>query len=62
MDFKQIALEFVKIYYSCHPDQLPREEEKAFHKMNVLYGKYKSKLIDQATQKSEDFFRDKFDD
>lgn len=60
MDMNQVALEFVKIYYSCHPGKLPEDQEKAFHAMNKLHGKYKSHLIDKATKKSQDFFSDKF--
>ncbi|MEJ2636928.1 MAG: hypothetical protein P8184_16770 [Calditrichia bacterium] len=60
MDFKDLALEFVKIYYACHPQQLPEDKEKAFQEMNSLHGKYKAHLIDKATRKSEDFFSDKF--
>ncbi|MEJ2050340.1 MAG: hypothetical protein P8Y60_10975 [Calditrichota bacterium] len=60
MDFKELALEFVKIYYSCYPGNLPEDKEKAFHEINQIYGKYKSHLIDKATKQSEDFFKDKF--
>ena len=60
MDFKEIALEFVKIYYTCHPDKLPDDKEKAFQEMNSLNIKYRNQLIDKATKKSEDFFSDKF--
>ena len=60
MDFKELALEFVKLYFTCHPDQLPVDKEKAFQEMNKLHGKYKGHLIDKATKKSEDFFSDKF--
>ena len=59
MDFSAIALEFVKIYYSCHPEKLPEDKEKAFQEINHLHGKFKSHLIDKATKKSEDFFSDK---
>ncbi len=59
MDFNEIALEFVKIYYSCHPDKLPEDKDKAFQEINQLHGKFKSKLIDKAHRKSEDFFSDK---
>lgn len=59
MDFKELALEFVKIYYSCHSKELPEDPEKAFREMNKLHGLYKSRIIDQATKKSEDFFSDK---
>jgi hypothetical protein len=60
MDFNELALEFVKIYYSCHPQKLPDDKEKAFQEINSLHGKYKSNLISKATKKSEDFFSDKF--
>ena len=60
MDFKEVALEFVKLYYRCHPDKLPEDQEKAFQEMNSLHGKYKTRLIDKATKQSEDFFSDKF--
>jgi hypothetical protein len=60
MDFNELALEYVRLYFSCHPDQLPPDKEKAFQEMNKLHGKYKSHLIDKATKKSEDFFSDKF--
>lgn len=60
MDLNQIALEFVKIYFSCHPDKLPDDKEKAFKEMSGLHGNYKEKLINKAQRKSEDFFSDKF--
>ncbi len=59
MDFNELSLEFVKIYFSCHPDKLPEDREKAFQEINSLHGKYKAHLIDKATRKSEDFFSDK---
>jgi hypothetical protein len=59
MDFNELALEFVKIYYACYPGNLPEDKEKAFEEINKLHGKFKSHLIDKATKKSEDFFSDK---
>ena len=59
MDFNEIALEFVKIYFSCHPKKLPEDPEKAFRELTSLHGKYKNKLIEKAHRKSEDFFSDK---
>ncbi|HFB68395.1 MAG TPA: hypothetical protein ENJ66_05490 [Calditrichae bacterium] len=58
-DFNDIALEFVKIYFQCHPDKLPEDKDKAFQEMSSLHGKYKNKLIEKAHRKSEDFFSDK---
>jgi hypothetical protein len=59
MDFNELALEFVKIYFSAHPAKLPEDVEKAFQEINQVHGKYKSHLITKATKKSEDFFSDK---
>jgi hypothetical protein len=60
MDFNELALEFVKIYFSCHPQKLSDDKEKAFQEINALHGKFKSNIISKATKKSEDFFSDKF--
>ena len=60
MDFKEVALEFVKMYFAAHPDQIPADKEKAFQEINKLHGMYKNKLIDKATKSSQDFFSDKF--
>ncbi len=59
MDFNELALEYVKIYYSCHPGNLPADKDKAFEELNTLHGKFKNQIIDKATKKSEDFFKDK---
>ncbi len=59
MDMNEVALEFAKIYYACHPAKLSEDKEKAFQDINQLHGKYKSRLIDSATKKSQDFFSDK---
>jgi len=59
MDLNDLALEFVRIYYTSHPDKLPEDREKAFQEMNSMHGKYKSHLIATATKKSQDFFSDK---
>jgi hypothetical protein len=59
MDFKEVALEFTKIYFSAHPEKVPEDPEKAFQEINRVHGKYKSQLIDKAAKKSEDFFSDK---
>jgi hypothetical protein len=60
MDLKQVAMEYVKVYYSCYPDKLPEDKDKAYEEMSQLYSKYKNKLIQSAQKKSEDFFSDKF--
>lgn len=58
--FNEIALEFMKIYYSCHPGKLPEDKEKAFREMMELHSSYKNKLIEKGIKKNEDFFSDKF--
>ena len=60
MDLKQVAMEYVKVYYSCYPNKLPEDKDKAYDQMSQLYSKYKNKLIQSAQKKSEDFFSDKF--
>ncbi len=57
--FNELAMEFVKIYYSCHPNKLPEDQEKAFHDMVKMHSHFKNKLIDQGIRKNEDFFSDK---
>lgn len=59
MDMNELALEFVRIYFTSHPAKLPEDKEKAFQELSSLHGKYKARLIDKATKKSEDFFSDK---
>lgn len=58
--FSETALEFMKIYYSCHPDKLPEDVEKAFKEMMKVHSNYKNKLIESGMKKNEDFFSDKF--
>lgn len=58
--FNDTALEFLQIYYACHPDKLPKEEEKAFSEMSRVFNLFKDKLIKQGFKKNEDFFSDKF--
>ena len=55
MDFNQIAMEYVKIYFQCHP----KEPEEAFQKMQQMHGKFKHHLIEKQTKKNQDFFSDK---
>lgn len=58
--FNETALEFMRIYYMCHPDKLPADKEKAFQEMLNLHGNYKEKLIEKGIKKNTDFFSDKF--
>ena len=58
--FNETALEFLRIYYACHPGKLPEDEEKAFKEMSRMFGVFKKKLIDRGFKKNEDFFSDKF--
>lgn len=58
--FSETALEFMKIYYACHPGKLPEDTEKAFNEMQKLYSNYKNKLIERGMKRNEDFFQDKF--
>ncbi len=57
--FNEMAMEFMKIFYSCHPKQLPEDKDKAFKEMLSLHAKFKNQLIDQGIKRNEDFFSDK---
>ncbi len=58
--FNETAMEMLKIYFSCHPNRLPEDADKAFKEMSRLYSDFKGKLIDQGMKRNEDFFSDKF--
>ena len=58
--FDDTALEFMKIYFSCHPQKLPEDSAKAFSEMQKVFGSYKEKLIEKGIKRNTDFFKDKF--
>ena len=58
--FNEMAMEFMKIYYSCHPGKMPEDKEKAFKEMQQLHARFKEHLIEQGIRRNEDFFSDKF--
>lgn len=58
--FNETALEFVKIYYACHPGELPKDKEKAFTELMRMHAQFKEKLIEKGLRRNEDFFSDKF--
>ncbi|HQU73907.1 MAG: hypothetical protein KDI06_22985 [Calditrichaeota bacterium] len=58
--FNEVALEFLKIYYTCHPQELPKDRDKAFKEMMQLHSKIKNELIEKDIKKNKDFFRDQF--
>jgi hypothetical protein len=59
MDKDQIVSEYVKIYFTCHPGELPKDPDKAFELMGKLHKKYKNRFIDDFKAKSGKFV-DKF--
>ncbi len=58
--FNDTALEFMRIYFSCHPKRLPEDPEAAFKEMNRIFTNYKEKLIDKGIDKNKKFFEDMF--
>ncbi len=58
--FDDTALEFMKIYFTCNPEKLPKEADKAFVEMQKIFSSYKEKLIEKGIKKNTDFFSDKF--
>ncbi len=63
MDKDMAVVEYLKIYFSAHPEQVPDDSDKAFDLFQKLHKKYKGKFITDAKQKSEKyvdkFFNDK---
>jgi hypothetical protein len=61
MDKDLMVSEYLKIYFSCHPEELPKDPQKAFELMSKLHKKYKNIFIDDMKTKSGKFV-DKFMD
>jgi hypothetical protein len=61
MDKDIMVTEYIRIYFSCHPQELPKDPEKAFQLMSQLHKKYKNIFIDDFKAKSSKFV-DKFMD
>ncbi len=56
MDFKTEAIEYVKIYYTAHPGELPKDSKEAIKKMKKLHTEFKNNLIQKEHKDSEEFF------
>jgi hypothetical protein len=61
MDKDIMVSEYIRIYFSCHPQELPKDPEKAFQLMSQLHKKYKNIFMDDFKAKSSKFV-DKFMD
>ena len=61
MDKDAIAIEYVKMYFACHPEELPKDSMKALEVMQEFHKKYKNKIIDDFKTKSDKYV-DKFMD
>ena len=61
MDKDMVVVEFLKIYFNCHPEELPKDPQKAFEMMTNLHKKYKGIFIDDFKSRSGKFV-DKFMD
>jgi hypothetical protein len=59
MDKDLMVVEFLKIYFTCHPGELPKDPQKAFEMMSTLHKKYKGIFIKDFKTRSGDFV-DKF--
>ncbi len=62
MDNDSIVVEYLKIYFSSHPERVPEDTDKAFEMFQKLHKKYKKKFITDFKQKSEKFVDRFFDD
>jgi hypothetical protein len=61
MDKDALAVEFIKIYFSCHPNKLPKDQEQAFEEILSLHKKFKNRVIGDLKKKSERFVDNYFD-
>ncbi|TFH02286.1 MAG: hypothetical protein E4H13_02495 [Calditrichales bacterium] len=59
MDKDVMVAEYLRIYFACHPEELPKDPEKAFELMSSLHKKYKNSFIDDFKTKSGKYV-DKF--
>ncbi|MBD3225129.1 MAG: hypothetical protein GF313_10400 [Caldithrix sp.] len=62
MDKDLMVVEYLKIYFNAHPEQVPEDSNKAFELFQQLHKKYKGKFIDSFKQKSEKYVDRFFDD
>lgn len=62
MDKDLIVVEYLKIYFSAHPEKVPADNDAAFEYFQKLHKKYKYKFLDNYKQKSEKFVDKFFDD
>jgi len=61
MDHDVMVTEYLRIYFTCHPEELPKDPEKAFELISKLHKKYRNTFIDDFKIKSSKFV-DKFMD
>jgi len=62
LDKDLMVSEYLKIYFSCHPEELPKDPQKAFELMSQLHKKYKNIFIDDMKTKSGKFVEKFMDD
>ena len=62
MDKETLAAEFLKMYFSSHPDKIPEDPDKAYETINKLHKKFKAKVYGDIKAKSEKFVDRYFED
>lgn len=62
MDKDSIVVEYLKIYFNCHPGEMPKDTDQALKLMSSLHKKFKTKIIVDFKSKSEDFVNKFLDD
>lgn len=62
MDKDLLIVEYLKIYFSSHPEKVPDDPDKAFKLFQQMHKKYKGKYITEFKEKSEKYVDRFFDD
>jgi hypothetical protein len=62
MDKDLLIVEYLRIYFTAHPDQVPQNPDEAFKLFQKMHKKYKAKFISEFKEKSEKYVDRFFND
>ncbi len=62
MDNDLIAVEYLKMYFNSHPEEVPKDSDEAFELFQKMHKRFKGKILTAFKQKSEKYVDKFFDD